>query len=222
MVTREPYPGLIAVIGYGSQNGTKRTLLFYPITMRLTAHLDEAYTWVCKQRHNHPPNSDIWNLRFHWDREKHRLMQELDNQTYRFEPLEVITKGNGEMIHLWSARDALVLKCLALFLPPYLYLSPHCTHVKGHGGMKATVADIQRHIPHYRFVMRTDVKGYYENIDHQILLEQLSFYIKDRFLLNLLCQYLKRTVHRGGSYREVMRAGIRSLHRSEVRAPGCR
>ncbi len=41
------------------------------------------------------------------------------------------------------------------------------------------------------------------NIDHQILLEQLSCYIKDRFLLNLLCQYLKRTVHRGGLYRDI-------------------
>ncbi len=134
--------------------------------MRLTAHIEEAYTWLCKQRHHHPPNADIWYLRFHWDREKHRLIQELDNKTYRFEPLEAITKGGGEIIHLWSARDALVLKCLSLLLPPYLYLSPHCTHVKGHEGLKATVADVQFHIHHYRFVMRTNVKGYYENIDH--------------------------------------------------------
>ncbi len=82
--------------------------------------------------------------------------------------------------------------------------------------MNATVADIQRHLPHYRFVLRTDVKGYYENIDHRILLEQLSHYIKDRFLLNLLCQYLMRTVHRGGSYREITQGISRGCPLSPV------
>ncbi len=184
--------------------------------MRLTAHIDEAYEWVCKQRHHHPPNADIWHLRFHWDREKYRLIQELDNNTYRFDPLEVVTKANGDTLHLWSARDALVLKCLALLLARYLPLSSHCTHVKGHGGLKATVADVQRHLTHYRFVLRTDVKDYYENIDHWILLEQLSRHIRDRFMLNLLGQYLRRTVHRGGLYKDITRGISRGCPLSPV------
>ena len=173
------------------------------MTMKLTAYIDEAYTWLCKQRIHHPPNADIWYLHFYWHRERQQIVEELENQTYRFAPLDVIAKTNGKTIHLWSARDALVLKCLALSLPPYLHLSLHCTHIKGHGGLKATVADVQRHSSSYSSVMRTDVKAYYENIDHQILLDQLSSAIKDRFILNLLCQYLKRTVHRGGLYRDI-------------------
>ena len=51
------------------------------------------------------------------------------------------------VIHLWTARDALVLKALSLMLAKPLRLSCHCTHVKGHGGLKATVADVQRHLP---------------------------------------------------------------------------
>ena len=98
-----------------------------------------------------------------------------------------------------------MLRFLALYLPPYLSLSDRCTHIKGQGGLKATVADVQTHLPDYRFVMRTDVKGYYASIDHEILLELLSRQIKPRFLLNLLCQYLKRTVHRGGLYRDISR-----------------
>lgn len=122
-----------------------------------------------------------------------------------FAPLEVIKIANGETIHLWSARDALVLKCLALYLPSFLSLSFRCTHIKGQGGLKATVANVQRHLPHYRFVMRTDVKGYYASIDHEILLDLLARQIKQRFLLNLLCQYLKRTVHWAGLYRDITR-----------------
>ena len=51
--------------------------------------------------------------------------------------------------------------------------------------------------------MRTDVKDYYASIDHHILLEQLSRYINDRFVLNLLWQYMHRTVCKGGLYRDI-------------------
>ena len=47
--------------------------------------------------------------------------------------------GGGEPLHLWSARDALVLKALTLAVAPQLALSPRCMHAKGHGGVKAAV-----------------------------------------------------------------------------------
>ncbi len=49
-----------------------------------------------------------------------------------------------------------------------------------------------------RFVLRTDVKSYYASIDHFLLLDQLAEYVKDRHVLNLLGQYLRRTAERGG------------------------
>jgi hypothetical protein len=45
-----------------------------------------------------------------------------------------VTKDDGESIHVWSSQDALVLKMLAMALADALALSPHCTHIKGHGG----------------------------------------------------------------------------------------
>ncbi len=60
-------------------------------------------------------------------------------------------------------------------------------------------------LPGYRFVVRTDVKSYYESIDHFLLMEQLAEYIKDKFILNLLWQYLHRMVERGGLYQEVQK-----------------
>jgi hypothetical protein len=71
----------------------------------------------------------VWHLRFHWHNERIRLEAELGSGRFRFGPLSVITKANGEALHLWSARDALVLKALALVVGPSLRLSPRCVHV---------------------------------------------------------------------------------------------
>ena len=102
---------------------------------------------------------------------------------FRFGPLSVVTKADGEVPHLWSARDALVLKALALVVGPQLGLSPRCVHVKGHGGLKAAVREVQQRLPDYGHVLRTDVKGFYESIDQSILLAQLAAQIDDPLVL---------------------------------------
>ncbi|MBA6293634.1 hypothetical protein H4J58_17680 [Colwellia sp. MB3u-70] len=97
--------------------------------------LNTAYSWLCKQRVNFPANADIWHLRFHWHRIRQELLKKLNKQNYTFLPLSVVTKADGESIHVWSSQDALVLKMLAMALADALALSPHCTHIKGHGGL---------------------------------------------------------------------------------------
>ena len=163
--------------------------------------LDTAYSWLCKQRRNFPANADIWHLRFHWHRVRQELLQTLNKQDYTFMPLSVVTKADGESIHLWSSQDALVLNMLAMALPDALALSPLCTHIKGHGGLKATVKDLHAALPDYRYVMKTDVKRYYESIDHTILLKQLKKDIADPFIWRLLVQFVKRSVERGGTFK---------------------
>jgi RNA-directed DNA polymerase len=107
-----------------------------------------------------PPNADIWHLRFfHWHTIRGELLQTLNKQDYTFMPLSVVTKADGESIHLWSSRDALILKMFAMALPDSLALSPLCTHIKGHGGLKTTVKALNSALPDYRYVMKTDVKG---------------------------------------------------------------
>ena len=29
--------------------------------------VDEAYQWLCQQRRHFPANSDVWDVRFHWE-----------------------------------------------------------------------------------------------------------------------------------------------------------
>ncbi len=89
-----------------------------------------------------------------------RLKATLAAGCFRFGLLTRITLKDGEEIDLWSARDALVLKALAIVLAKHLPVSTRCTHVKGHGGAKAAVRQVMRHLPANRFVLRTDVKAY--------------------------------------------------------------
>ena len=164
---------------------------------------DTAYHWLCKQRHHYPANSDIWHLRFHWQNEKPKLIKDLCSGCYQFAPLQRIIKKNGQIIHLWSSRDALVLKLLTLHLASVLPVSELCTHVKHHGGLKATVNQVDAQRAKYQYVIRTDVKAYYASIDHPLLVDKLAAHIVDKVLLNMLWQYMNRTVECGGLFKEI-------------------
>jgi hypothetical protein len=171
--------------------------------------LDKSFSWLCKQRKHFPVNSDVWHFRFHWDRIKPKLQRDLSSNKFNFQPLQKVTKSSGVVIHLWTSIDSLVLKQLSLVLQRYLPPSKLCTHLKGHGGSKYTVTEIQDEIPNNTFVFRTDVKSYYESINHEILLDKLSVYIKDKTVMNLLAQYLKRSVESGGLFKDI-KQGISS------------
>jgi len=120
------------------------------------------------------------------------------------------------VIHLWSSRDALVLKLLTLHLAAVLPVSTLCTHVKSHGGLKATVNQVFENEANYRYVIRTDVKAYYASINHHLLIDKLAVCIKDKALLNLLWQYLNRIVERGGLYKAITQGILRGCSLSPL------
>ncbi len=144
----------------------------------------------------------MWSFRRNWEQEKARLKADLLEGSYRVNLLSRVTLKNQQEIDLWSARDALVLKALSLVLVKHLPISKNCAHIKGHGGGKGAVRQVLRHLPHHRFVLKTDVKSYYSSIDHFLVLDQLAHYIKDPRVLNLVGQYLGRCAERGGLYWE--------------------
>ena len=71
-----------------------------------------------------------------------------------------VTRADGEIVHVWASRDALILKALSIVLARLLPVSPRCTHVKGHGGAKAAIRAVRSNQAENRYVMRTDVKAY--------------------------------------------------------------
>ena len=169
------------------------------------ANIDAAYHWLCHQRKDYPSNADIWDFRYHWKSNRKHLITTLRTGRYQFTPQQRITLANGNTIHLWSAKDSLVLKAMAIVLGPHWPISPRCTHVKDHGGLKGALRWLRAKLPHYQFVLRTDVKGYYDNIDHTILLKQLDSLVPEQAVTRLLTQVIGRTVEWGGTFRTIRR-----------------
>ena len=169
--------------------------------------LDAAYDWLCHRRRDYPADADVWTLRRHWPTVKAALRADLLAGRYRIGLLKRVVRQNGEALDLWSARDAVVLKALALVLGARLPCSRRCTHLKGYGGSKAAVRQVIGALPAHRFVLRTDVREYYASIDHDRLLDRLARYVHDPRLLRLVGQYLRRCTERGGMFWDA-RSGI--------------
>jgi RNA-directed DNA polymerase len=167
--------------------------------------LDSAYEWLCRRRRDYSANSDVWSFRRCWRHEKLQIKNELLSGNYRFSLLSRITLKTGDETDLWSARDALVWKALTIVLAKHLPVSRRCTHLKGNGGAKYAVREVRDHLRSNRFVLRTDVKSYYASIDHLLLLDQLAIHLKDKRVLNMLAQYLRRTSENGGVFKDYER-----------------
>jgi len=114
-------------------------------------------------------------------------------------------------------------------------LSNRCFHVAGRGGSKAAVRQVAKQVIDHgasgrstfqvdascgvvgqsgfqsdsssapQFVFKSDVKKYYASLDHDILVDQLRDLIDDPIILDLVEQYVRRTVYDGGLYRDVER-----------------
>ncbi len=91
--------------------------------------LDTAYDWLYGRRRAYPADADVWSFRQAWAQEKDKLKAALAAGRFRFGLLTRITLKDGEEIDLWSARDALVLKALALVLGEHLPVSRRCVKV---------------------------------------------------------------------------------------------
>ena len=97
--------------------------------------------------------------------------------------------------------------------PPYLPLSPCCTHLKGHGGLKYAIRQGLAYLPHHHFVLKTDVRAYYASIDHQLLMDRLAVHIADRQIL-LSSGSISGVVRSGVAYSGTTRKASRWAARS--------
>lgn len=169
------------------------------------AIMDEAYAWLCHRRLDYPANADIWSFRRNWRDEKQRIRSDLLRGLYRFDALDRVEFRDGSHVDVWTSRDALVLKAMTLCLADVLPASSSCTHIRGHGGAKEAIRQIAHHLPRHNFVLRTDVKSYYASIDHHLLMDRLSEYVTDKVVLNLLSQYMWRSICYGGNFIDIKR-----------------
>lgn len=101
----------------------------------------------------------------------------------------------------WSAADALVLKWCALHIDGKLPVHDRCEHQRGNGGYVSSVRRVREALlsDDYRFVFRTDIRGYYRHIRKKQLWLQVSRFVTDERILPLIRQYLWYCTENGGN-----------------------
>ena len=169
--------------------------------------LDQAYAWLCERRRDYSPNDDVWDVRWRWEELRPRLQDWLRAGVYRVGAVRRFPAGDetsryGQPLTPRCSGKATALDLTAHWLPN---LSPHCFQVEGRGGAKAAVRFVNEHIADNPFVFRTDLKSDYASIDDEILLAMLDRHVPDPRVLDLLRQYVRRTIDGGGLYEGVER-----------------
>jgi hypothetical protein len=169
--------------------------------------LDQAFQAVCCQRVDAHPNDDIWLLRRAWPAARAALQQALQDGTYTFSPPRLVTlslpsKPEPELVERWNAQDTIVLGAMAQVLGPRCAPSvpsvpKSVTSIRHRGGPKGAVRKVchhLRHSPGLTRVLRTDVKSYYQSIDHVRLQHVLSDVVREPGMRSLLWQAIDRCI----------------------------
>lgn len=165
----------------------------------------QAYQWCCKQRLKHPPGDSIWDVRKHWEAIRPVLIKQFLAGKHQFSPVRRIVKNNHDVVWIWDAQDAIILKAIAIACETAYYrehFSGACISIKTHGGITAANKKIVRHMQTHPFVFKSDVKSFYDSIDHSVLLKKCHTKITDDFILKTIARFLNHLEDRDGIYFE--------------------
>jgi len=171
--------------------------------------IDEAYTWICKQRIDYSENNDIWDMRRNWNILKHDILNQLNDGSYMFSPLQRFDFPD-EIVSMWSSRDMIVLKLITGVLHGVMkdHLPQSCCHVKGHGGIKKAVKRTYEALPEHTYFFRSDIKQYYESIRFDVLMGIVDHYVKQPTLATLVLKAIRRTETFGGNFYDFYQKGL--------------
>jgi RNA-directed DNA polymerase len=171
-----------------------------------THNLNTAFAAVYAARDKDGPNSDIWTLSLQWNTIRQYLQTTLLAGHYTLSPAKVYHIEHDYLTR-WSAQDAVVLKAISLILAPLVanFVGMKCHHLKDHGGVKGAVTQVQAVLKGYSFVVKSDVRQYYESMDHEQVLIHCKMFIKDKRILSLIAQYLNHCEILNGEHRLVDR-----------------
>ncbi|CAI0837921.1 Retron-type reverse transcriptase [Serratia quinivorans] len=158
-----------------------------------------AYRWLCQRRQQAPANADVWDVRFRWPLQHARWLDTVQAGEYRLSPMQVYRRRNKSGVQ-WSAHDALVLKWVAMQVEASLPRPEHCHHLKGRGGVSGSTGRVAAawHDPRWRYVYRTDIRGYYRHILKHQVDSQLQWHVPDPVCRDLCRQWLYYSVEDGG------------------------
>ncbi|AKG72464.1 transposase [Serratia fonticola] len=162
-------------------------------------HWEQAYRWLCQRRQHAPVNADIWDLRFRWPQQQVRWLNRVLAGEYRLSPMQVYRRRHRCWVQ-WSAHDALVLKWVAMCIEAHLPRPRDCHHLRGHGGVSGSTQQVSSawRNGEWRYVYRTDIRGYYRHILKPQVAGQLQWHVHNRVCRDLCLQWLHYSIEDGG------------------------
>lgn len=166
-------------------------------------HWLTAWTWIRLRRRHAPSDADIWHLLFHRKLYEDALYRQVGSGNYRLSPMQVLNQGESRKGSqaLWSAQDALILKWVSLHVKNSFPVHERCMHLEGHRGGRDSLACIAAAIKDgASFVYRTDIRGYYRNINKQQLCTHVFACVTNPVLRDLIAQYIDYTLEDGGEF----------------------
>ena len=120
---------------------------------------------------------------------------------------------DGRKMALWSEPSRRRLRretqAIAQILLPRIPRS--CTHVRGHGGVKGALRQIQRRMPKARFVARFDIAAFYTSMRHDVIEAQVAATDLDADRRELIADYLTLPDSQGAGVGMVASGGLSPL-----------
>jgi hypothetical protein len=171
--------------------------------------LQNAFQWISHLRKKYSPNADIWNLRRLWHHIKDKLLTSLNNGSYQFSPLDRY-EFQDTTLSLWSSQDMIALKLITAALEEEMgeHIPESYYHIRGRGGLKKAATMAYKALPKYQYVMRSDIKSYYDSIDFSVLMKIIESYTTRPILLTLIGKACRRTETRGGIFYDYYEKGL--------------
>ena len=156
--------------------------------------LDQAFhdLYNKKIKKNKDHNDLFWHYARNWQTRRLTLRQELQDGTYKLGAITNYTIPTGienatTEVSAWDDESLIVLKVLKNVLEAYLKSKMDLTaasHLKGHGGLKASVNKAHKLSQDNKFIVKTDIAKFYASINHNKLGDILADYISDKRVLN--------------------------------------
>ncbi|MDM8568998.1 reverse transcriptase/maturase family protein [Thiotrichales bacterium HSG1] len=170
-------------------------------------NLEAALVWL-RESSSKQDNSDVWDYSRGWEEHLASLTKRILSGQFEFQVVSEVENADGEFFEIRCAEDRLLIRAISQVLTPVFNdnLAPECVHLAGRGGTQQAVKETHAQLlsqPKAQ-VMKSDVKGYYANVDHRILLDQFAALLPNEIeLQRLVWMFMQRTVERGGNYRDI-------------------